>query len=227
MKSGDIQRGLDVLRNWLTVAEPGEPELMLLATNPSVRPKLALLMRDLLSMYPTSIVGVPLLIVASPDFEDTTAPWATNLTLPAAAPEHQSPCAGLDFLGWLPPTTKLSLDLPLTLERATATIPWSKPTTVVALFRATTDFFELDSIDIPNSWWSFFFHKISANIYMTGRLVLPYPDALDAARVMQAYVKGEAIPGRSLFLSDTHWNMACDEAAACLESCRHRIQPEL
>lgn len=226
LKTGDIQRGLEVLRNWLAVAEPGEPELMLLSASDAIRPKVVLLMRDLLSRYPATIVGVPLLLVASPDFEDTSAPWSSCLTLPPASPEARQPCMDMEFLGWAPSTLKLPLTLPIAPEQLSAAIPWSKPTSIVALFRTTSDVFDLDSVDIPNSWWGTFFQDISANIYMTGRLVLPYPDALEAARVMQAYVQGNAIPGKSLFITDTHWNMACDEAAYCLESCRHRIQPE-
>ena len=211
------------MRNWLSIAEPGEPEQLLAETSDSVRPKAALLMRDLLSRYPATIVGVPMLLVASPDFEDTSVIWPSCLQLPVPAPDSRNPCEDLEFLGWLPAEAKLPLALPFDAEVYPHDVPWSTPTSVVALFRSHPGLFDLDTLELPNMWWGSLFRSVTANVHLSARLVLPYPDALEAARVLQGYVRGDLVPGKGQFLSDSAWSLACDEAAIFQETCRHRF----
>lgn len=209
------------MRGWLAIAEPGEPEQLLAEASAAIRPKIALLMRDLLSRYPSTIVGTPMLLFAAPDFEATTTTWAPCLKLPFPAPDASRPCEDLQFLGWLPAETQLPLSLPFHPEQYSHEVPWMKPTSVVALFRSHPGLFDLDSIELPNQWWGALFRSVSANIHLTARLVLPYPDALEAARVLQACTRGEAVPSKGQFLSDSAWSLAYDEAAIFQESCRH------
>jgi hypothetical protein len=221
LKTGDIRASLEVTRTWLAIAEPGEPEQLLAECNASMRPKVALLMRDLLSRYPSTIVGVPMLLFAAPDFEDTTAAWGRCLKLPFPNAKDSQPCVDLEFLGWLPAATPLPVALPFDAGNYSHEVAWSKPTSMVALFRSQPGLFDLDTVELPNQWWGALFRSVSANIHLTARLLLPYPDALEAARVMQAYARGENVPTKGQFLTDSAWSLACDEAAIFQESCRH------
>lgn len=209
------------MRYWLSNAEPGEPELLLDETSTTMRPKMALLMRDLLSRYPTTILGVPMLLQAAPDFEDTAHTWAPALVLPTPEPGEERPCEQLEFVGWLTADSKLPLELPFDQERKDISVAWMTPTSVVALFRSSPTVFDQDTIELPDQWWGTLFRKVSANLHLTARMVLPYPDALEAARVLQAYARGETVPSNGQFLSDSWWSFACDEAAVFQESCRH------
>lgn len=209
------------MRVWLAVAEPGEPELLLAETAIAYRPRVALLMRDLLSRYPSTIVGVPTLLFATPEVEDTGGPTPSALTLPFPAPDVGQPCEDLHFLGWLSADTQLPVALPFRPERYLTEVPWFQATSMVAVFRSHPEVFDLDTIELPNFWWSEVFRSVAANIHLTARLLLPYPDALEAARVLQAYTRGQPVPDKGLFLSDTAWTLARDEAALFQESCRH------
>lgn len=222
LKAGNVSKSLTVMRNWLNQAEPGEPEKMLSAAMDSMRPRLALLMRDLLSRYPTTLVGVPMLIYAMPDFEGPGVCGA-KMSLPFPDPEHAQPCEDLHFLGWLPCTTPLPLALPFHPERHATQVPWSQPTSLIALFRGSPDIFDLDQVELPNSWWGYLFRSAAANIHLSARMVLPYPDALEAARTMHSYLHGK-VPRKGQFLSDAAWTLSCDEAALFKESCRHAFR---
>ena len=224
LKKGDIRKGLEVMRAWLAIADPGEPELLLSESNSAVRPKMALLMRDLLSRYPSTIVGAPMLIYAAPDYEDSTPPYPKSLKLPFPPAKYAQPCEDLHFLGWLPVGTPLPVQLPFRPEHYSDEVQWLKPTSVVALFRTHPGLFDLDEVNMPNTWWGALFCGAAAHIHLTARMLLPYPDALEVARVMQACTRGEPVPDKGHFLSDTAWNLALDEATLFQESCRHMFK---
>jgi len=209
------------MRGWLTIAEPGEPELLLAESSDFARPKVALLMRDLLARFPSTIVGVPVLLFAAPDFEDMSAPWGKCLKLPLLDAADSQPCADLHFLGWAPADTPLPLALPIRAEHYSHEVPWSKPTCVVALFRSHPDVFELDKIELPNQWWGTLFRSVTANIHLSARQILAYPDALECARLLSACARREPMPSKGYFLSDEAWGYASAEAELFKESCRH------
>jgi len=223
LKAGDIKKSLEVMRVWLAIAEPGEPEQLLAETSAVNRPKVALLMRDLLSRYPSTIVGAPVLLFAAPDFEDTTSTWAKCLKLPVPGPEAGQPCEDLHFLGWLPAETHLPVALPFRPESYSLDVPWMTPTSVVALFGTHPGLFDLDTVELPNQWWGSLFRSVSANIHLTARMLLPYPDALEASRVLQACTRGEPAPSAGHFLSDSAWSLAHDEASIFRETCRNQF----
>jgi hypothetical protein len=220
LKTGDVRKSIEVLRTWLSIAEPGEPEKLLVETSDRFRPRVALLMRDLLSRYPSTIVGAPMLIFATPDYEETS-PWPKSLELPFPEPADGQPCEELHFLGWLPAETPLPVQLPFRPEHYSHEVQWMTPTSVVALFRTHPGLFDLDEVALPSPWWGKLFRHASANIHVTARMLLPYPDALEVSRVMQACTRAEPTPGKGHFLSDTAWSLALDEATLFQESCRN------
>src|SRR5690606_29723053 len=109
-----------------------------------------------------------------------------NLILPLADPLYAQPCSDICFLGWVSKDTQLPLAHPFRPEINPVSIPWQKPTCAIALFRSRPEVFEQESIELPPQWWGDLFMPVHANIRITARMLVPYPDALEAARIMQA-----------------------------------------
>lgn len=217
LKKGNVKEGLEAVRSWLLTARPGDPKALLQQCTPSLRPKLALLLRDLLSSYPSTIVGCPVMVYPLPD--STGRPTA-NLKLPFPLGEACRPCSDLHFMGWLTCEEEAPLGLPFRPERHKTELPWNEISTVVALFRSHPGVFELDNIELPPLWWGELFLNTEGNIHLSARLVLPYPDALEASRILQASARGDSLPEREYFLSDNAWSWALNEGILFHESCR-------
>ena len=222
----DIARSIELLRNWLVTAQAGEPEALLQETPDSVRPKLVLLMRDLLSCYPATLLGAPVLLLAQPDSESCQMQMP-HITLPFPTREAAQPCADLRFLGWLPVGTPLPIPQPFRPEQFRSAVPWFKATATVAVFRSHPGVFDVDAVELPNQWWGELFRPVTGNIRLASRMLLPYPDALEAASVMQAFANAETPPQRGLFLSDATWHWAHSEGVLFHETCRHMYSDDI
>lgn len=220
LTKGDIQKSIELLRTWLASAPPGAPEELLRTCAQGIRPKLVLLMRDLLSRYPSTLLGAPVLLFARPDDEDLARP-SPNLVLPFPTREVAQPCADLHFLGWLPLSAQLPIPQPFRPEHYLSSVPWHRPVSVIALFRSHPEVFDFESLELPNRWWGELFRPVRASIQLAARLLLPYPDALEAGGIMQAYANGEEPPARKYFLSDAGWSWASNEGVLFNETCRH------
>jgi hypothetical protein len=218
--AADIPRSIELLRNWLIAAKAGEPEALVRETRAALRAKVVLLMRDLLSCYPATILGAPVLLLASPD-SDSCRQQMPHLSLPFPEPDTAQPCADLRFLGWLPTDTLLPVALPFRAEQHPVAVPWFKPTAAVALFRSHAGVFDYDSIALPNSWWAELFRPVAGNIRLASRVLLPYPDALEAARVLEAAAIAEEPARQGPFLSDAAWHWAHSEGVLFHETCGH------
>ncbi|MBK3780042.1 hypothetical protein G3A43_07215 [Paraburkholderia aspalathi] len=223
---GDIPRSMELLRNWLVIAKAGEPEAMLRETSASVRPKLVLLMRDLLSRYPSTMLGVPVLLFAQPDSESCQQ-QLSSITLPFPTLDAAQPCADLHFLGWLPVGTELPVPQPFHPAQYVCKVPWFKATAAVAVFRSHPGVFDVDTIELPNQWWGELFRPVAGNIHITARMLIPYTDALEAAAVMQAVANAETPPERGFFLSDASWHYAHSEGILFHETCRHMYSDDI
>lgn len=224
--AADIPRSIELLRNWLTTAKTGEPEALLLEMRPPLRAKVALVMRDLLSCYPATILGAPVLLLASPDSDSCRQPMP-QLTLPFPEADTAQPCAELRFLGWLPTDTLLPVALPFRAEQHAVAAPWFRPTAAVAAFRGHADVFDFDALALPNSWWVDLFRTTAGNIRLASRVLLPYPDALEAARVLKAAANAEPPPEQGLFISDATWHWAHSEGVLFHETCRHMYSDDI
>lgn len=222
----DIPRSIELLRNWLVTAKAGEPEALVRETRAALRLKVTLLMRDLLSGYPATILGAPVLLLAHPD-SDSCRRQMTSVSLPSPAPDTAQPCADLRFLGWLPTGTRLPVTLPFRPEHHPVAVPWFKPTAAIAVFRSHAGVFDYDSIELPNRWWAELFRHAAGNIRLASRVLLSYPDALEAARVLEAAANAEAPPERGLFLSDAGWHWAHSEGVLFHETYRHMYSGDI
>jgi hypothetical protein len=224
--AADIARSIELLRNWLITAKAGEPEALVRETRAALRAKVMLLMRDLLSCYPATILGAPVLLLASPD-SDSCRQQMPHLSLPFPDPDTAQPCAELRFLGWLPTDTLLPVALPFRAEQHPVAVRWFKATAAVAVFRSHPGVFDYDSIALPNSWWAELFQPTAGNIRLASRVLLPYPDALEAARVLEAAANAEAPAKQGLFLSDAAWHWAHSEGVLFHETCRHMYSDDI
>lgn len=227
LQKGDVKKSLDIARDWLATALPGEPEELLSQCPSELRPKLALVLRDLLSRYPATILGAPVLMYCTTDDDDTESPPASQsglsgFSLPYPEPEFMQPCSDLHFLGWLPFDAQLPVKLPFRPEQYLAQAPTNQIFAAIALFRSHPDVFELEALDLPNHWWGELFRPVAGSVRISARMLLPYPDALEATRVLHASALGEPLPARIGFLSDNGWSWSSDAGELFYETCRHQ-----
>lgn len=211
LRSADIGRSVAAMSAWLATAAPGAPTKLLQDASPALRPKLALLMRDILTNLPGTVMGCPVLLWATPEEAPSMTLWPADVALPAAGTQP-APCNDLEFLGWVTDETKLPLPLPFFQSQHPTNIPWLKPTCRVALFKAHPDLYDLDRLEFPHTWWIGLLKDTPARIRLTSSLLLPYPDALEAAQVQTAVLRKEPPPENLHFLSDKHFRAAVQEA---------------
>jgi len=222
----DIPLCIELLHAWLMTAEAGEPEALIREMHPALRPKVVLLMRDLLSCYPETVLGAPVLLLARPD-SNACRKRMRYFPLPLPDAEAEQPCADLLFLGWLPMDARLPVAFPFLPHQHTVTVPWFKPTAAIALFRSHASAIEYDGIEVANWWWAELFRPIAGNVRLASRALLPYPDALEAARVLQASANTELPSKQGHFLSDAAWNWAHGEGALFHETYRHMYSDDI
>lgn len=217
--NGDIQQSITLMRKWLDTAAPGEPERLLEACPAPVKGRVVLLMRDLLSRYPATLLGAPVLLMCQPD--EASGHAVQRILLPHPPAEHKQPCSELHFVGWLAANTPLPVQLPYHPKNHEVYAEMGRVTTVVALFRSHPGVFDLDELVLPNTWWGELFRSVEANIQLSARLLLPYPDALEAAQVLSHAASGSALSSKHHFLSDNGWAWARDCGELFKESCRN------
>lgn len=200
LSKGRIKQGLDLLRDWLATAEVGEPKALLEACSSTIkRLHVASLLRDLLSRYPSTLLGCPLMLHVEPDLElDSPSPGVIQLPYPTL--ERSKPCEDLQFIGWLMPDTELPVQLPFRQSQHAYKLPLREPTAVVALFRTHPDIYEYETLEMPPMWWGELFHR-SGSTYLEGNMLMSYPDALDVAAAMAAGSAGKPAP-KGVFRSD-------------------------
>lgn len=228
LKNIDIRPAITLMRHWLVTAKPGDPEALLAECPAEVRGKVSLLLRDLLSRYPSTILGAPVLVYSVPeqDAEATDCLPPLDQTLPALRlpfPPRQlsQPCSDLHFLGWVSRDAQLPLAFPFRPAEQSVELPRLEPVAAVALFRSHPGVFDLDTLCLPDTWWAEVFLALPGRTRLSARMLLPYPDALEAARLLHASARGEPLPSRGGFLSDNAWAWASDAGALFQESCRH------
>lgn len=224
LATGDISTALPLLKNWLSHAERGAPEKLLQASKPAIRPKIALLMRDLLSRFPSTVVGVPVLIYARPE---ASGQVARSLQLPPASQAIPQPCSELRFLGWLPSTAQLPVIIPFQASAYNTSLPWLTITSAVALFRSHPDVFEAESLEVPYTWWGDVFASVDGSIRMAGNRLYALPDALEAVRVMHASASRTQLPEHGDFLSTHDRSIAISEGTTFFDQCRQLIEEDI
>lgn len=216
-----IQQALALTRTWLAGASAGEPEELLAQCPARLKPRLTLLLRDLLCRYPHTLVGAPAVMYFKAD-SPGKGEQARKLRLPHPDPETVEPCKALHFLGWLNPRTQLPLETPFRPERHEIFLPSNTMQVAVALFKCSPEVFHLEGIDLPTAWWARLFEHSEGSVHVSSRVVQPYPDALETARELLKGATGAAEPVENHFINDTTAEWARGSGALFRESCRRQ-----
>ena len=201
LRKGDVQSAINLLRSWLAAAEPGEAELLIQSAPPDIRAHLSVLMLDLMTCWPKTLLGVPVQLYAA-RAHDT--PPKQGLFLVPDTPACIVPTKGLVFLGWLSEFAQLPLapggpkPKCFGMERIVCQI---------ALFRAEPDF-DYDNLKIPARWWVDLFAGCKADIYLSAHTLEPFPIACELGQVLAKAGHGNSWPDDEyLFLtkSQAQW----------------------
>lgn len=227
---GKIGNALSLIKNWLSSANPGDPQKLIESCSPSSAPKVALLLRDLIARYPNTIVGCPVLIYAESEILDndygigSQDPLPTRnlyLNLPEPSSASKNPCKDLEFIGWID-KVELLPD-PLTRDTKGRAVPWESMYSTIALFKSTPEFFDHDEVNIPAMWWGELLSKEQAHMRVAARMILSYPEAREAALVLEAAANNKPIPSPLHFLSDLGLNWALQEGLLFQDSCSRQF----
>jgi len=205
LRSGQIPLAVERAQDLLQQPELA-PESMIHLADPDDRPRLVTLLRDIITEYPHTLLGAPVLIR-----------WRSSratIELPVPDSLDPAPSAGLEFVAWLPLDSRIPASLPRPgVPPATVTIASHRIQCAVALFRATPDAPDPDQHDISHDWWATLFSETPQqdSVYLSARMLLPYPDALEAAQVLyRTAFKGKPPTQLARFLSDDAWAWAVD-----------------
>jgi hypothetical protein len=222
LKRGDFEKGIDLMRDWLSTCQPGEPGQLLQASSPQMRPNVTLLMRDLISRYPNTLLGCPFLVYCTQDASSDLLVPICGMELPFPSRKNAKPCSDLHFIGWLPCDTQLPVRFPFQPAQYETTVNWCTPTAYVALFRAHPDVLDLDGIAVPSEWWAdVFIHATRSdqvgNVRIEGDMLLNYPDAIEVAAAMQAGARGNSLSVVGPFRHELSW--AYEQGVVFLENC--------
>lgn len=217
LQRGDIAGALTRVR--LLLNTPDLPSLTELIENAPVelKSKLVLLLRDVLSRYPTELVGIPFLVCAQDIYSSSAQPQAT-FKLPLPTGDLLYPCADAHFVGWIPSATGLPLKEPLIQRDYDLSVSLRTSHGFVALFRLHSEVYDLETVTIPPFWWGHVFEPIDAKLTINFGPLMAYPDALEALSVMLHYC-GQGPKPPLHFLSAAEASQAAITGLKFFESC--------
>lgn len=218
LRQGSIANAVEVARAWARNAASGDIELNLGLVSESMRPKVAALLRDVITRYPYTVQGCPMMMYAEPESEHQRA---LSIELPTPSEELLQPCEGLRFLRWV------SAESPIPLlaenqagESAPARMPLMRMVCKVALFECFVEDHETADLQISGMWWARILSEVDAHLHVSSGMLMPYPDAIEAGRCAQASAQGRGVPKKGNFQTDTAWSWAWNEGVLFKESCR-------
>jgi len=222
-----IDRAVAVAQTWLDQATGDDIAGILAACPAASRPRLVSLLKALLTGNPF-LLGAPVLIradYATTEGLDGSGAYENGYVL-ANELRLPTPCDGLShldpeltFLGWAPDSLR-SRARTVAHISARRAIPWEQVSVRIALFefrpRMLVSFDELP--EISPAWWGLLFSEVLdfAKISLCELPLLPYPEAVDVANDLNAWVAGVQPPGEHYFADE-----------ALMARCRQRISASL
>ncbi len=216
LKSGRIDQAHTSLRAWLASSTCVSLYSLLTEVQKLAGKKhLMLMLEDLLTGYPSQLIGCPVLLMATPNelIPDEPVQYPSKqLVLPGSHPLLSQPSAGLEFVGWVPPRLVALQTIGASLPELS--IPWGTPIVAIALFRQEDRLLD-EPAQAPAGWWGELFSEAihTSCISLTGPRMFPYPQAVDAGRCMLAVVNRKAPPPDLFFLRE-------DQEAVCARDAR-------
>lgn len=184
-----------VYRRWLNVAQPGDVEAHIAQCPAALRNNLLALLRDLLMHFPRAVFGIPCLVQHSwSDPLDGDLSTEGCIALPMATTEAAEPAPGLNLIGWASPGSALTSTGQQPTLDTMALVP-GKAAGVIALFKAVDESVVYDEASsqgddeqwfqpVSDFWWARLMCKIPGNLLLQTHRLMPYPEAVEAARIM-------------------------------------------
>ena len=194
-----MQTAIDLVAPWIEGAVTGEVELLIDACPGELRPRLALLLEDLMGGWPGAGWGVPVLMLAARCGE--TPAGMRRVVLPGPQGER-SVVEGVAFAGWLDKGTLLPAQgvLPGSGALAHVSVAIGRVDCSVAVFRADAGV-DVAGVEIPPLWWAELLSGMPVELRMSaGGVAAGYAAALEVARAMLG-AAGDVVGagGRELF----------------------------
>lgn len=234
LQGGNMISAIKLLQSWLEGAAPGDMERALAEGTPAQQAALVLLLRDVMARYPATVLGAPVLFYIDDRYhglpgggirratDSLAAARNPKVQLPFAYGARSQPNVNLHFLGWAPIDASFPLSMPFRPERYNTLVPTRQIYASVALFRSHPGVYELGSLDLEADWWAALFAETPGFVRLSARMLLPYPDAIEAAQVMYHTSQGTQ-PPRTWFLSESAAQWAQATGALFVETCRHPV----
>ena len=69
LRQGSIAQAVSIARAWVHAARPGDLEMHLMQVSEPMRLKVATLLRDVMTHYPYTVQGCPVMLYAEPETE--------------------------------------------------------------------------------------------------------------------------------------------------------------
>jgi hypothetical protein len=187
LHAGDPSAALAAAQAWIARPDVGYPAIYALidhfGANPARQAEVTTLFRDLLSCYPATLWGVPVLIACDgpiqlPDLMSAPPPVEGAWDLRWHSIDRGAGQVAL-------PGRSSTVQLP----------PWQ---ICCALLTLVTPDALAEPIQISNDWWRGLFESRSPSaadpaVYVSARMHLPLPDALEAAEAMLRGARGAEV----------------------------------
>lgn len=196
LRTGNVPTAIDLLRTWLAAAVPGEAELLIESAPLDIRAHLSVLMLDLLTCWPKTLLGVPVQLYAA---RANDTPPKQRLFLFPESPVCIVPIRGLVFLGWLSEHTQLPMAAGTPKPKCCG---MERIVCQIALFRAQPDF-DYDNLKIPPKWWVDLFADCQADIYLSAHNLQPFPIACELGQVLAEAGRGNIWSDEYFFITQS------------------------
>lgn len=179
-----MQTAIEMLKPWVEErALPGEVELLIDACPPALRPRLTLLLGDLLSGWPRAVLAVPVLMLAGRCGD--TPPGARRVVLPGPSGERGF-AEGVVFAGWLDKSALLLAQGVLGGDQrlAEVSVAIGRVDCALAVFQADEGV-EAGNVEIPILWFAEVLAGLPVELRMqAGEVAEGYAAGLEVARAM-------------------------------------------
>lgn len=197
LKQGSILQALDLANQWRGSRLGGSLESELLELSDADRRSLVVLLRDVLTEFPQTILGCPVLALRPQADVDTA--W-----LPVLSTDLQ-PAPSIHFLGWHSCKSDIPILSSETIDSCAPVALGPGVTPLVGLFKSDTDLIP-DNFELPPMWLVHSVRAAGVELHLHAASLLDYPSAFEAARIAYGITQNVPATERGLFLSDMAWH---------------------
>lgn len=222
LEAGNFGALVPAAQQWLLYAPQTAVPYLIESCPPEQQAKLILLLSDLLARYPQNLAACPVLLYPM-QLDKTVQYNELGMGLPVTRSSLRSPAKDVNFLGWLPAQPLLARPDEYLAAQGQLRAPWYQCSAALAVFEVPESFFGLEEAHIAPQWWSDLFFPTAGAIKLTARLMLPYPQAQEAARIMLDCATEKNPDMKSWFLPDPAKSWALQEGLLFLHNCQSQL----